>query len=103
MKHITQDQCAPTDDNENGNESTCGEIRWEVMEENFAHGWLATWTVTDEAGNEIPETYATEADAQAALDFYLADYASELDEESARRLCDPDRYRIRKVCPSNDL
>lgn len=102
MKHIIQDQREPMDAHENASAPMCGGTRWEVVEENVAHGWLATWTVTDEAGNEIPETYATEADARAALDFYLADYASELDEESARRLCDPDRYRIREVCPTNE-
>ena len=85
MKHITQDQ----------------RPQWEVVEENVAHGWLATWTVTDEDGNDLPETFATAADAQAALDSYLADYASELDEESASLLCDPDRYRICVVDPSN--
>ena len=52
--------------------------RYEVQTWTLCDGWINTWSVSDETG-EAPETFATQKEAQAALDEFLLDIQSEID------------------------
>ena len=44
-----------------------------------SNGWLNTWTVYDDDDRSEPETFPTEAEAQAALDEFLAEIHEEIE------------------------
>lgn len=48
--------------------------RYEVQHHTLCDGWVNTWTVDDR-----PQTFATEADAQAALDEFLREITEEIE------------------------
>lgn len=77
------------------------EVRHDLRVQQFTlcDGWVNTWFVCNEDGGSGPETFATEAEAQAALDEYLADIDEEitLGLRGADEGCDPDEFRIVKV------
>lgn len=68
--------------------------RYEVQIFTVCDGWVNTWTV-----DEVPETFATRAEAQAALDEFLAEIQDEI--EAGQRApdegYDPDDFRIEAI------
>lgn len=48
-------------------------MTYEVQHFTLCNGWTNTWTVLDEDDTGQPETFATEAIAQAALNEFLAE------------------------------
>jgi hypothetical protein len=50
-------------------------MRYEVQHHTLCDGWVNTWTVNDQ-----PETFASEAKAQAALDEYLSEIEDQIRE-----------------------
>ena len=62
-------------------------IVFEIQTFTLCDGWTNTWTVHHPDGTSEPERFATKAEAQAALDEFLAEIA----EEIAIGLRDPDQ------------
>jgi hypothetical protein len=54
-------------------------MSYEVQTFTLCDGWVNTWMVHDENGRMEPETFATEEEAQAALDEFFADIQAEID------------------------
>ncbi|WP_106754590.1 hypothetical protein [Pannonibacter carbonis] len=50
-------------------------MSYEVQQFTLCDGWTNTWTVLLEDGSSVPETFATRAEAEAALAEFLADIA----------------------------
>lgn len=81
--------------------------RYEVQTFTLCDGWTNTWSVPEQAGEdtftEIPETFATRAEAQAALDQFLAEIQEEI--ASGQRApdegYDPEEFRIVPVVTQN--
>jgi len=51
---------------------------YEIKHFTLCDGWVNTWSVVDGDGNEAPETFATFADAQAALDAFFEDVDADM-------------------------
>jgi|CXWL01.1.fsa_nt_gi hypothetical protein len=81
--------------------------RYEVQTFTLCDGWINTWSVSEQAGDdtftEIPETFPTCAEAQAALDEFLAEIQEEI--ASGQRApdegYDPEEFRIVPVTAHN--
>lgn len=81
--------------------------RYEVQTFTLCDGWINTWSVSEQAGDdtftEIPETFATHAKAQAALDEFLAEIQEEI--ASGQRTPDegyePEEFRVAPVTAHN--
>ncbi len=54
-------------------------MTYEVQIYTLCDGWTNTWKVIAEDGTETPETFATAAEAQAALDEFLAEIQAEIE------------------------
>ena len=65
--------------------------RFEVHTWTLCEGWVNCWTVTDEHGNEQPDSYQTIETAQAEIDELFDDIKSEI--ESGERAPDEDFER----------
>lgn len=52
---------------------------YEIQHFTLCDGWINTWTIENEDGSSEPETFATKADAEAAL----AEFFAEIEEEIA--------------------
>lgn len=78
-------------------------IAYEVQTFTLCDGWINTWTIIHEDGSTEPEIYATEAEAQAAIDEFLADIQAEIDagERSPDEGYDRDDYRVARVQMAN--
>ena len=71
-------------------------MSYEIQHYALLYGWVNTWSYADADGVMHPETFATAAEAQAALDEFFADLA----EEVAAGQMVPygrDEFRIRPV------
>ena len=69
---------------------------YEIQHYTLLYGWINTWTYAEADGVMQPETFATAAEATAALDEFFED----LDEEVAAGLMasrNRDEFRIRQV------
>jgi hypothetical protein len=64
-------------------------MTYEVQHYTLCDGWINCWTITDENDVETLETFDTIEEAQAALDEFFADLASESNDSYSR-----DDYRI---------
>jgi len=53
-------------------------MTYEVQHFTLCDGWINTWAVLNEDGSSDPETFATEAEAQAALDEFLTEIEEEI-------------------------
>jgi hypothetical protein len=53
-------------------------IVFEIQTLTLCDGWTNTWTIHHEDGSSEPERFATKAEAQAALDEFLAEIAEEI-------------------------
>ena len=53
-------------------------MRYEIQHYTICYGWVNTWAYAEADGVMQPETFATAAEAQAALDEYLADVEEEV-------------------------
>lgn len=53
-------------------------MTYEVQHFTLCDGWVNTWTIHHEDGSSEPETFSTEADANAALDEFLAEIEEEI-------------------------
>lgn len=81
--------------------------RYEVQTFTLCDGWINSWTIIEDGGNntttETPETFATRAEAQAALDEFLAEIQDEI--TSGQRTpdegYDPEEFRIVPVVTQN--
>ena len=77
--------------------------RYEVQTWTLCDGWINTWSISQEAGDniftDVPETFATREEAQQALDEFLSDIQSEIDagQCSADEGYDAEDYRIAEV------
>lgn len=75
--------------------------RYEIQTFTLCGGWTNTWFITDKDNAETPETFATEAEAQQALDEFLKEIQDEID--AGHRLPDegysPDDFRIAAIPP----
>lgn len=54
-------------------------MTYEVQIYTICDNWTNTWTVIAEDGTETPETFATAAGAEAAIDEFLAEIRAEID------------------------
>jgi hypothetical protein len=71
-------------------------MHYEVQHYTLAQGWRNTWSYDEGDGVIHAETFATQAEAEAALDEFFADIA----EDIAAGFCPPctrDEFRIRCV------
>ena len=69
---------------------------YEIQHHTLLDGWINTWSYAEADGVMQPETFATAAEAQAALDEFFAD----LEEEVAAGQMAPydrDEFRVRPV------
>ena len=71
-------------------------MSYEVLHFTICDGWINNWAVLHEDGSSEPETFATEAEAQAALDEFLAEIEEEiaLGQRGEDEGYDPDEFRI---------
>ena len=71
--------------------------RYEVQIFTVCDGWVNTWTV-----DEVLETFATRAEAQAALDEFLAEIQEEIEagQRAPEEGYDPEEFRIAAVVPA---
>jgi hypothetical protein len=69
---------------------------YEVHTWTLCDGWVNCWTVTDEKGNEKPDTYPTIEAAQAEIDDLIEDIKNEITsgERSPDDDYNPEDYRI---------
>ena len=71
-------------------------MSYEVQHYTLFYGWVNTWSYAEADGVMQPETFATAAEAQAALDEFL----DELEEEVAAGQMAPhdrDEFRVRCI------
>ena len=71
-------------------------MSYEIQHYTLFYGWVNTWSYAEADGVMQPETFATAAEAQAALDEFFQD----LEEEVAAGQMEPhdrDDFRIRQV------
>ncbi len=54
-------------------------MKWEIRMHTLCDGYVNTWSTIDEQGNSEPETFNAKAEAQAALDEFLAEIQEEID------------------------
>lgn len=74
--------------------------RYEIQTFTLCDGWTNTWSIVEQVGDDtytnIPETFATEAEARQALDEFLEEIQAEID--AGQRAPDegysPDEFRI---------
>lgn len=52
--------------------------RYEIQTFMLCGGWVNTWHIIEQDNTETPETFATEADAQQALDEFLREIQEEI-------------------------
>lgn len=75
--------------------------RYEIQTFTLWDGWTNTWFIIDKDNSEIPETFASEAEAQQALDEFLHEIQEEID--AGQRLPDegysPYDFRIAAISP----
>ena len=67
--------------------------RYEIQHCTLLQGWVNTWTDEDDK----PMTFATEAEAQVALDEYLAEDKADMADGEEDYSYDPDDFRIVEV------
>jgi hypothetical protein len=74
-------------------------MTYEVQHFTLCDGWVNTWFAYAEDGSCEPETFATEAEAQAALDEFFAEIEEEIaaGERGADEGYEPDEFRIVEV------
>lgn len=53
-------------------------MTYEIQHFTICDGWVNTWTICHEDGSTTPVTFATEADAIAALAEFLAEIEEEI-------------------------
>jgi len=53
-------------------------MTYEVPQFTLCQGWINTWAVLHEDGSSDPETFATEADAEAAIIEFLDEIEEEI-------------------------
>lgn len=74
---------------------------YEIQTFTLCDGWINTWFIIDKDNSETPETFASEAEAQQALDEFLREIQEEID--AGHRLPDegysPDDFRIAAISP----
>jgi hypothetical protein len=71
-------------------------LTYEVQHYTLFYGWVNTWSYAEADGVMQPETFATAAEAQAALDEFYQD----LEEEVAAGQMAPhyrDAFRVRQI------
>lgn len=71
-------------------------MSYEVQHYTLFYGWVNTWSYAEADGSMQPETFATAAEAQAALDEFFQDLAEEV---AAGQTAphDRDEFRVRYV------
>lgn len=52
--------------------------RYEIQNFTLCAGWTNTWFIIDKDNSETPETFASEAEAQQALDEFLREIQEEI-------------------------
>lgn len=57
---------------------TFSTTHYEVHHFTLCDGWINCWRTIDAKGREVPETFTTEAAAQAAIEEFLADIAADI-------------------------
>lgn len=75
--------------------------RYEIQTFTLCGGWINTWFIIDKDNSEAPKTFATEAEAQQALDGFLSEIQEEIDagHRSPAEGYSPDDYRIVPIPP----
>jgi len=74
--------------------------KFEVQTLTLCDGWTNCWTVSDQNGNEQQlETFSREAEAQAAIDEFLADIQADIDagDRQSDEGYDPSEFRIVQI------
>lgn len=74
---------------------------FEVLTFTLCDGWINCWSIEDANGNRRPQTFATEAEAQAEIDEIFADeaYDVEAGDRSLDECSSPEDFRIVPVSP----
>lgn len=73
-------------------------MRYEVQQNTICDGWVNTWSIEHHDGTVEQETFATRAEALAALDEFFADIWDEIVAGQCHpEAFDPDQYRVAKV------
>ena len=54
-------------------------MTYEVQTFTICDGWINTWEAVDKNGTRVPETFATEAEAEAAIEEFLDDIEAEIE------------------------
>jgi hypothetical protein len=73
---------------------------FEIQHYTFVDGWVNTYTLTDENGeNPISVAFDTYAEAQADIDSYLAEIAAQIKsgERAAYEGYDSDEFRVVEI------
>lgn len=75
--------------------------RYEVQQFTLCDGWVNTWRIEHADGSSEPETFASEHEAQAALDEFLAEIEAEIasGERAPDEGYDRDEFRVVKISP----
>jgi hypothetical protein len=70
---------------------------YEVQEECLCGGWTNTWSSEEDDGTTIPTIYDTEEEAEIALDQFLDDCQTAVDDNYMSDVPDRDTFRIVEV------
>jgi len=70
---------------------------YEVQEECLCGGWTNTWSSEEDDGTTIPTIYDTEEEAEIALDQFLDDCQTAVDDNYMFDVPDRDTFRIVEV------
>lgn len=76
--------------------------RYEIQTFTLCDGWINTWFIIEDDNTQTPETFATETEAQDALDEFLDEIQEEID--AGQRAQDegysPEDFRIMPILAS---
>lgn len=54
-------------------------MAWEVQHDTLCQGWVNTWSIEDDDGVSAPQTFETEAEAQAEIAQFLREIAWQIE------------------------
>lgn len=74
-------------------------MAWEVQQDTLCQGWVNTWSIEGEDGTYVPQTFETEAEAQAEIDEFLCEIALQIErgERDADAGYDASEFQVAQI------
>lgn len=76
--------------------------RYEIQTFTLCDGWINTWFIIEDDNTQTPETFATETEAQHALDEFIDEIQEEIDagQRAQYEGYSPEDFRIMPILAS---